>query len=477
MTVNANVVEKRIVPNGVTSEIDCPGLVAFKAADIVVKQYDALGSVVAIPDYTVEQLGDPAGVKIVSDAPWTADPTGAVVVERDTEPLQQLDYEDFLSKPAEVQEAVPDLLTLMAQEAIRRGKRSVRLHPYDEGELNPLPPLPNLLGKVLGVTLDGKLTGLANVPVAPQVALSAWGQNFVTQPTLSEALDVLQFSALGKSIRTVADTAALVTLLGRETLLAQLGWKGLIHGLTYANNAGDPTNDIDVAAGGCMSDDGTTWIEIAATTKQLDVAWAPDNGATPTGMLGPAAAIGNHDYLMYAIKNPATGASAVIAEKADAALVLPAGYTKKKAFGFIQRTAGAVAAFTTYETAGGGLEFWWTTPVLDFFHANTLTTARRTDAIRVPKVFSVLAHVTVQTYDATTGTNVRITRVGETDLAVTTDASNGGSANMGHYPGVLVAMAHISLRTSADGKIAARAQSTVVDQYNCVTNGFTWSRR
>jgi hypothetical protein len=252
---------------------------------------------------------------------------------------------------------------------------------------------------------------------------------------------------------------------------------GTIFGLTYQNNGTDPTNDIDVAAGGCMSDDGTEWIAIAATTKQLDVVWAPDNGATPSGMLGPAAAIGNHDYLMYAIKNPTSGATAVIAEKADTALVLPTGYTKKRAIGFIQRTAGAIAAFTTYETAGGGLELWWATPVIDFFHANTLTTTRRTDAIRVPKVFSVLAHVTVQTYDATTGTNVRITRVGETDIAVTTDASNGGSANMGHYPGVLVAMAHISLRTSSDGKIAARAQSTVVDQYNCVTNGFTWSRR
>lgn len=250
-----------------------------------------------------------------------------------------------------------------------------------------------------------------------------------------------------------------------------------IYGLTYANNGSDATNDIDVAAGGCWSDDGTEWMEIAATTKQLDVAAAADNGATPSGMLGPAAAIGNNDYALYLIKNPTTGECRVFAEKQDTAPTLPTGFTKKRQFGFIQRTAGAIAAFTTFETAGGGLELWWATPVIDFFHANTLTTTRRTDAIRVPKVFSVLAHVTVQTYDATTGTNVRITRVGETDLAVTTDASNGGSANMGHYPGVLVAMAHISLRTSADGKIAARAQSTVVDQYNCVTNGFTWSRR
>jgi|GEM_PF-986297 len=253
---------------------------------------------------------------------------------------------------------------------------------------------------------------------------------------------------------------------------------GTIFGLTYANNATDPTNDIDIVAGGGMSDDGTEWIAIAATTKQLDVAAEADNGATPTGMLGPAAAIGNYDYALWAIKNPTTGESRVFAEKQDTAPTLPDGFTKKRQFGFIQRVAGAIAPFTTYETAGGGLEFWWNSPTSDFFHSNLLTNARRTDAIRVPKTFSVLAKVTIQIYDSTTGTNIRIARVGETDVAVTADGSNGGAANMGYAVGVVVAMAHMDLRTSADGKIAARCQTAMtIDQYNCVTNGFTWSRR
>jgi hypothetical protein len=251
-----------------------------------------------------------------------------------------------------------------------------------------------------------------------------------------------------------------------------------IWGLTYANNAGDATNDIDVAVGGCMSDDGTEWIAIAATTKQLDVAAAADNGATPSGMLGPAAAIGNNDYALYAIKNPTTGECRVFAEKQDTAPTLPGGFTKKRQFGFIQRVAGAIATFSTYELEGGGLHLLWKALTVDFNHTNVLTNARRTDPIRAPRTFSVLAQIAIITYDSVTSSSARIVCPDEADAAVVSNGSVGTMGIMNWVAGSWVAEREMWVRTSATGTIAARCEAAInVDQYTCSTSGFIWSRR
>ena len=43
------------------------------------------------------------------------------------------------------------------------------------------------------------------------------------------------------------------------------------------------------------------------------------------------------------------------------------------------------------EAEGGGLDFKWDAPTTDINLANTLTTTRRTDAVKVPLQFSVMA--------------------------------------------------------------------------------------
>src|SRR5690242_16143720 len=49
---------------------------------------------------------------------------------------------------------------------------------------------------------------------------------------------------------------------------------GAISGLTYANNSGDATNDIDIAAGRCTDATGAHIMVLAATlTKRLDASW------------------------------------------------------------------------------------------------------------------------------------------------------------------------------------------------------------
>lgn len=70
-----------------------------------------------------------------------------------------------------------------------------------------------------------------------------------------------------------------------------------IYGNTYANNAVDAVNDIDIAIGGCMDDTNTVWMPGTALTKQLDVAWAVGSaaGGLDTG------AIANADYYIWRI--------------------------------------------------------------------------------------------------------------------------------------------------------------------------------
>lgn len=269
-----------------------------------------------------------------------------------------------------------------------------------------------------------------------------------------------------------------VPMINTSNVTSGFDWvsplKSQIYGLTYSNNAGDATNDLDIAAGGCMDSTGVSWIQIAATTKQSDVAGAADNGASPTGMLDTGV-VGNNDYYLYGIKNPTTAATRVLCSLSSTAPTLPTGYTLFRAFGWFKRSGGAIVAFKTYETEGGGLEFKWTTPTLDINLTNTLTTARRTDAVKVPLNFSVTALLTVYVTDGAAFVAVRVMCPDEADVAV---SSAGALAIPNLSVNTLDARgADIAVRTSAAGLVAARANIATVDTYNAATIGFLWARR
>jgi hypothetical protein len=153
-----------------------------------------------------------------------------------------------------------------------------------------------------------------------------------------------------------------------------------IYGMAYAN-VSDATNDIDIAAGGCVDSTGVDVLTLAATlTKQLDAAWAvgTNAGGLDTG------AIGNSDYYIWLIKRVDTQVVDALFSLSSTAPTMPANYTLKRLIGWFKRVGGTIVAFHTYETEGGGLEMNWDVPTLDVNILNTLTTARRTDAIKVP---------------------------------------------------------------------------------------------
>jgi len=257
-------------------------------------------------------------------------------------------------------------------------------------------------------------------------------------------------------------------------LLAAVSGKA-IWGLTYANNGSDATNDLDIAAGGCMDGGGTYLMQLASgLTKQGDVAWSVGNnaGGLDTGT------VGNNDYYIWLIARSDTGVvDALYSLKsggADGIPTMPANYYKKRLIGWFKRSGGTIVAFKTYEAAGGGLDFAWSAPTLDINLANTLTTSRRTDSVKVPQNFSVIADLNIQVQDQTVPFKVWIA------CPDTTDAAPGGAAaplgNAGEETATAVPR-QIRVRTDAAGKIAARADIATVDFYNVSTMGFHCSRR
>jgi len=245
-----------------------------------------------------------------------------------------------------------------------------------------------------------------------------------------------------------------------------------IYGFTYSNNAGDATNDIDIAAGGAMDATGAYWITVAALTKQSDAAWAVGNnaGALDTG------AVGNSDYYIWAIARSDTGITDYLFSLSSTAPSMPTGYDFKRLIGWFKRLGGTIVAFNTYETEGGGIEMKWTSPTLDVNLASTLTTSRRTDAVKVPLNFATISLLRVHVADNTSAFSAIICCPDETDVA----------ASAGNAPGVSIISPAASasgyamemqIRTSAAGLIAARAGIATVDIYDVATLGFTWARR
>ncbi len=248
--------------------------------------------------------------------------------------------------------------------------------------------------------------------------------------------------------------------------------RGIIAGFTYANNAGDVTNDIDITSGECT--DSAAGLQMLTTTtlvKRSDAAWAvgTNQGALDTGT------VGNSDYYIWVIARPDTGVVDFLFSLSSTAPTMPANYTLKRLIGWFKRSGGAIVLFTTYETAGGGLRYLWSAPTLDVNLANTLTTARRTDAVRVPLNIATSALLNVTLVDAGAGFDVFIDCPDMADVA----PGNSTTAPLATFRSVAAGTAagQIEVYTSSTGTIAARASIATVDQYSVSTLGFTWSRR
>lgn len=285
--------------------------------------------------------------------------------------------------------------------------------------------------------------------------------------------DLLAASANDTPAKLVAGSNGTV-LISRSQATTGLAYVAAlnmtIYGFTYSNSGGDIVNDIDIAAGGAMDITGAYFLVGAALTKQSDAAWAVGNNA---GGLDTGAA-GNNDYYIWVIGRSDTGVVDYLFSLSSTAPTMPTNYDFKRLIGWYKRVAGLIVLFNVYEIEGGGIEFQWSTPTLDVSLANTLTTSRRTDAVKVPLNFSVIAHLNVVITEANGSTNW-IYCPDQTDQVPSLSAAplsnisaTNNSSNMSMQ---------IKVRTSSAGSIAARSTLATVDFYGVSTMGFVWARR
>ena len=251
--------------------------------------------------------------------------------------------------------------------------------------------------------------------------------------------------------------------------------RGHLWGMTLSNNGTDATNDIDVAAGSCASDDAVdanrVLLNPGAMTKQLDVAWAA--GSAAGGRISSESLV-DGQWFIYAFRR--SGGMDDYCFSQSLTPTLPDSGTSKRLVGWIWRASAAIALFTSYETEGGGLEVEWKVPTLDINLLNTLTTSERLDAVKVPLSFSTIAHLNVTMLDATAGIiPAWVYCPNHTSAApILTGAPLG---NIGTESGTETAVRQLFIRTNASGQIAARAAIAPVDTYRVVTIGFRWNRR
>lgn len=196
----------------------------------------------------------------------------------------------------------------------------------------------------------------------------------------------------------------------------------VLNGMTLSNNVADATNDIDISAGSCVSDDGTAVMTLTSSiTKQTDVVWTvgSGNGGLDTGV------VGNNTYHVWVINRPDTNVTDVLFSLSATAPTMPTNYTLKKCIGSVIRSGGAVLAFTQILN-----EFYLSTPII--VQATNPGTAAVTRATGVPTGVKFLALLQALAYSGTGNPMAYVSSLDSADLApqVVATASLTGQATV-----------------------------------------------
>ncbi len=277
------------------------------------------------------------------------------------------------------------------------------------------------------------------------------GSNIVTQ-----AGDVARFISEGSGNWRLIGFTPAAGLIGPSLYAGKVQ-----NGLTLSNNGSDATNDIDIAAGSVVSDDGTVLMRLATgLTKQLDAAWAvgTNQGMRDTG------AIADGWWYIYLIQRPDTGVVDVLASVSSSSPTLPTNYTKKAYICAINRASGVIRQFTQI-----GKEVRWKSLVADVSTATT-TVSRTLHTMTVPsgrRVDGIFNAVIASTSGSDMG--LLLTSPDDTDEAV--NASTGyatvtsGQGATNYYNG-----GQVVVKTNTSSQIGARGSSA--NNIRIVTRGW-----
>lgn len=221
----------------------------------------------------------------------------------------------------------------------------------------------------------------------------------------------------------------------------------ILSGCELSNNATDATNDIDIAAGYVVSDDGAAVMTVPAITKQLDAAWAvgDDEGGLDTG------SIANTTYHLFAIQRSDTLVVDVLFS-ASLSPTMPTDYDRKAYLGAILREGGAIVGFSQH-----GAEFERKVPIDDTNVGNPGTSAVLV-MLSIPNGIVNDALLSIEVYDGSPAafTRVLVTSPAQTDTSPGTvydmSVANSGVANF--------AMAQTRRRTNTSRQVRYRLSNS-----------------
>lgn len=120
--------------------------------------------------------------------------------------------------------------------------------------------------------------------------------------------------------------------------------RGYLWGMTLSNNGADATNDVDVSAGACVSDDTVDASRVLLTpgamTKQLDAVWAA--GSAAGGRISTEG-LANGTWHVYAFRR--SGGTDDLCFSQSLTPTLPDGGTNKRRIGSLLRESAALVGF------------------------------------------------------------------------------------------------------------------------------------
>lgn len=419
-------------------------------------------------DYSVEGIGDANGVEI--EIIGAEDVNEFVGIESFTalfdpnfDQLTDLSLGGGMGRPFET---ALDQQNRRLQALASRVDRALKVPVDIEGDQVVTP----VAGYALGFDEDGNLValapgslGFAEAIVAAAVGFTPVGSVIAAnvQAALAEVVadlddavaDIVALYLAASDLDTALDTkqplAAQLTALAAISNPAvpgvlrydpvtgapayatatKLTGRGVLWGLGTANNVSDATNDIDISPGAVVDSTGQYIIELAsAVTRRLDgTSFTTGNN----GVMRDTGSISDGTWHLFAILNPTTGDTQVLASKSLSAPTLPSGYTVFGRFMSVLRVSSALVPYLQ-----DGDRVTLKTPVNNL-NAGSLGTSAVTLALSIPTGLPLVAEVAFGlTNSASTGTVFGlVTSLSATDVAPTealchaaTYTPSGGSA-------------------------------------------------
>lgn len=243
--------------------------------------------------------------------------------------------------------------------------------------------------------------------------------------------------------------------------------RGYLWGMTLSNNGTDPTNDIDISAGACVSDDVSDVTRVllnpGAMTKQLDAVWAA--GSAAGGRISTES-LANGTWHVYAFRR--SGGADDICFSQSLTPTLPDSGTNKRRIGSILRESAAIVGFVQ-----DGDYFRRKSAAFDV-NANNPGTSAVARTLSVPTGISVWAAINMQ---AEAGGSPVICYL--SDLAANDEAPTGGGAPLGtsSAEGTNQGFGSLVVRTNTSGQIRSRLSfSDASTDLRISTMGWTDSR-